>query len=163
MFSSYLLFTPFSVNAGKISLSLRYKILLFSFSKRRIFIQPKHSFYLKIVTCLIFIHTAHCLYLFFTENQHNFITSQKYRAIKLICNRVIHAFESVCRYLNYTLDLLYKRKIKRQLKSGKFKIRFYCQKIRESSRKIRLFYSIIVTINAENVLHVVQSTNEPFV
>jgi hypothetical protein len=38
----------------------------------------------------------------------------KYRAIKLICNRVIHAFESVCRY---TLDLLYKRKIKRQLKA----------------------------------------------
>jgi hypothetical protein len=89
-----------------------------------------------------------------------FIFFWRYRAIKLICNRVIHAFESVCRYLNYTLDLLYKRKIKRQLKSGKFKIRFYCQKIRESSRKIRLFYSIIVTINAENVLHVVQSTNE---
>jgi hypothetical protein len=46
---------------------------------------------------------------------------------------------------------------------GKFKIRFYCQKIREPSRKIRLYYSIIVTINAENVLHDVPSTNEFFI
>jgi hypothetical protein len=41
----------------------------------------------------------------------------KYRAIKIICDRVIHGFESVCRYLNYTLDLLSKHKIKRQLKA----------------------------------------------
>jgi hypothetical protein len=43
-------------------------------------------------------------------------TLMKYRAIKIFCNRVIHVFESVCRYLNYTLNLLYKRKIKCQLK-----------------------------------------------
>jgi hypothetical protein len=40
-----------------------------------------------------------------------------HRAIKIICNRVIHGFESVCRYLSYTLDLLSKRKIKRPLKA----------------------------------------------
>jgi transcriptional regulator CtsR len=69
-----------------------------------------------------------------------FIFFWRYRAIKLICNRVIHAFESVCRYLNYTLDLLYKQNKTLKVESqngGKFKIRFYCQKIREFSRKIR--------------------------
>jgi hypothetical protein len=78
-------------------------------------------------------------------------------------NLYIIGFESVCRYLNYTLDLLSKRKIKRQLKAkmvGSLKVRFYCQKICESLRKKRLLYSIIVTIN---VLHVFPSTNEPFV
>jgi hypothetical protein len=40
-----------------------------------------------------------------------------HRAIKIICNRVIHGFESVCRYFSYTLDLLSKRKIKRPLKA----------------------------------------------
>jgi hypothetical protein len=40
-----------------------------------------------------------------------------YRAIKILCNLVIHGFECACGYLNYTLDLLSKRKIKRQLKA----------------------------------------------
>jgi hypothetical protein len=81
-----------------------------------------------------------------------FIFFWRYRAIKLICNRVNHAFESVCRYLNYTLDLLHKRTIKRQLKAKMV-----------ASLKQDIIYPIIVTINAENVLHVVPSTNEPFV
>jgi hypothetical protein len=86
------------------------------------------------------------------QRQRFFVSHPVYRAIKLICNQVFHAFESVCGYLNYTLDLLYKRTIKRQLKAKMV-----------ASLKQDIIYPIIVTINAENVLHVIPSTNEPFV